>query len=449
MKRMTTMVSLTRHFALLPIIAVLTACGDGGENTSVNTTPLPNINWQLDKTELLDINNDGLIDLVTSFTSEQNVFKLSYRANLGNGSFDSEIIIDNNLSEQVLFFDSADINRDDINDIAIISSTSILVYTASSNAIFDTKLEVSASWTLDTTFNENDESQAVLPTLENIERSRFILSDVTGDGAAELIWLVYSEPPANFGGTFYSLLYRSINNGVGDFSSPVLLDKAARVDATNISSRLILLEPTDFNGDDIDEIAYRYAYFNGEISAEKDALLWIENTTTDTNTLQLNPYPDFAGMGAQTTSLIDWNLDGFIDVISYLEPSPYSGIDESMSLAYINSGTGQFFAPENVTDLNVIPVFTTADIDNDGTDDLIQYKQDYQAVEGEVFWQRKLGQNVEIAKKIIGYQGNILGSIDLDNDGHIDFVSQYNNTLHWYQNQGDATFTEHQISIQQ
>lgn len=429
--------------ALLHVL--LTACSDNSSSTDTNNenpdTGTEIIDWQAAKTFLVDINDDGLIDIAKSYTAPSGVAKLSYLENLGSASFSEEVELDNSLPNQINYVKSGNLNSDNKTDISVITSSGIFNYYRDPYNELQPRQEVTDSWSITEQYDKSDNSKVVLPNpeIKNAEYNiNFALADITGDGVLDYLWRSYSIPNQNADTVdAYSLIYRAINLGNGQVDVATELGKEATEGDGSSTTRWLLAE--DINQDGINELLYGTVSVDGISLEVRTKLQWFEKNDTIKSELLLNPVQPW--FYPERIQLVDWDEDQDLDVITWLSERGSSYAESTINL-FINYGSAQFSTPESLTQLELIKADTTFDLDKDGKQDFIAYYDRRFPDVKDVIWQRKLTEEVSAPQTLFTYQGELIGLYDLDNDGNIDFVSELDGTLYWYHNQGDLTFIE-------
>ncbi|MEE3370379.1 MAG: FG-GAP-like repeat-containing protein [Planctomycetota bacterium] len=176
-------------------------------------------------------------------------------------------------------------------------------------------------------------------------------------------------------------------------------------------------------------------------SSEDDSIRWYENDSTQQFTTHS---VNNEAAGASGLAAADINGDGYLDLLTA------SSTDDSITW-YANDGS-QTFTAHVISDsaLGASSLFTT-DLDRDGDTDVIAASADdntlwwfeYDAAaedEGEAFVAHTVTTDALGASEVI--------TADLDGDGDTDLLSASanDNTIAWYQNDGEQSFARHIIS---
>ena len=419
---------------------------DGNSATGGGTGDNTNVAWQLDKIELVELNGDEHIDLLLSYQSDSSLSKLSYRTNLTDGHFSEEVVIDDQVSDKVQFVTAGDIDGNGNPDIVVTTTDAIHAYFATSAVNFSAPVSLSSNWSLNKHFDGQDNTQIILPVRSESSRVKFLLADLTGNGVMDFTWVSYAQPSDTFSGQYFHLLYRAINDGSGYPETPVLLDSATRQDASDTYDYLSLLDPSDIKGDGILDLVIEHVKNNGMSQVTEAHVRWFSGTNTNYVEVETTPDPIPVFYRPTQTLLVDWDEDGNLDIISWLNSVNHDGSTDAL---FINNGNGDFLPYQDISANEVIIAEMVIDLDNDGKEDFINFGLTQQGSENnaEVTIQRKEQSTVEVSQKLFDYQGEMKGAYDLNNDGYMDFVSQTENALYWYQNKGDLTFAEIEINI--
>ncbi len=149
-----------------------------------------------------------------------------------------------------------------------------------------------------------------------------------------------------------------------------------------------------------------------------------------------------SGSYSNAMKIVDLDNDGLHDIL-------YGAVNEIYWVK--NLGGGVYSSPRDVTPgwysrLNPSRI-RTADIDNDGDQDIIYGSDDYK-----VIWHENYGSGTFSFAKII-HQGSGAGITlvediavkDFDGDGDIDIVAVYDGKLGWFENLGGSNFSSENI----
>ena len=374
-----------------------------------------------------DIDLDGKVDLLVESDTNQDTTELSWYRNLGNDTFDhqptivsyatsrkSELYTPFNYPMQSYILGNFDGKYG--NDLIITSDTEVAWYQYQQGAGFGQAKSLTTDWQ---TLEIEGVKQDHLPT------SFTELADYNGDGYLDLTYNATSEE-VNY--VFDSRLAIAFNQNGEKLLPPQIVASATTNHLSSIYDAHYFQPSKDVNGDGITDIVIKYSYYDGLNSTYSSSSLdWFNSANQ--NRASSREIASFSDSRFGRAYSLDWNSDGHLDYI----------ID---NLLILNEGDGAFAAQQQL-ELNVSSSFEDIDIDLDGNHDLI-YNYSYSK---QITWHKKLLIGVAEAQLLFEYKGDLGGAYDLNNDGYMDFVSETENALYWYKNNGDLTFTEQQITF--
>lgn len=421
----------------------------GDSHSDIATVNVKHIPWFLTKTYVTDISGDNLVDLLLIYENsyyemQQKRSRITYRKNLGSGNFSNEFLIDRNITEDVHFAKTINLNGQSTPDLVLATDESLWGYNDVATQLLPERKVLSKGWAISDIFDTSiSPSPIVLPIrkscrclltpFNNIPASLHV-ADITGNGLDDLVWLSYASEVGSEVNQY--LLYRAINNGAGDFSAPELIQTATDRDRY-LQSEIDLKMPTDINNDGTKDIVYSLV---DHLSGAIEQRWFLGNEQVSHSQLVSFPTTNYP----IDSKLIDWNEDGNIDVISWFDVVSFSILYNHVRL-YTNIGQANFSGEQELADmfkgLYYLTYSELTDIDSDGYQDLITY------LSKSVNWQKKRVNKVEPIAKLFEYKGNMNGAFDLNHDGKIDFVSNFGDILYWYKNKGNLVFEEIEINI--
>ncbi len=137
---------------------------------------------------------------------------------------------------------------------------------------------------------------------------------------------------------------------------------------------------------------------------------------------------------AEDVVIRDFDADGWLDVLA---SSRRSGVISW----YRNERAGSEFTAIEISQTDTPHTLVSADLDNDGEQDVIWTAAGLDEVGFALNKNGVLGPRLDVVARNVG-SSEILLAADLDNDGDIDVVaaSESSGTLFWHENSGDATF---------
>ena len=381
--------------------------------------------------QIEDVNNDGLRDVVVELRAEKT--SLDWIQNLGEGLFSPAKKIATYDSELVKQYQLANVDSKNGLDLVTVKSTGFDWYKHNEDGSFAVAKSMTDDWVISSVFSLDTSLLPVSSTAT--QQDEFRLVDVTGDAFPDLVMRATAN---NSNSLELSTITYAANLGDGKFASPIKLTGTSGATSQNLSEYAhFYLE--DINNDGVKDIVtgvqtlrrqndFRKSYY------ARAVYYWFNAAKSE---------PEFGFIAevlgtesVPTAHFIDWNQDGKKDLIipSYTNP---------LTLAY-GEEKGPFSNPE-YSDIALQQFWQTIDIDRDGSEDfVINVDSDSNK---QLLWQRRLVSDVEPAKKLLDYKGTVIGAHDFDNDGHMEFVSNDAGVLYWYKNNGDLTFTEKQIEI--
>lgn len=281
--------------------------------------------------ELLDVNNDGNMDIVavTNLTFNGLTFeRLAYYINNGDRTFEDAVEIEPNFGSSVgNFFTVFDVNNDNLEDIVIrriFNPTSIVYYPNTGNGSFGEPIEI---------INSN-------------LREAFS-NDFNDDGLKDII----------LGGGIPELY---INNGDATFSLSTELDDFPSAQFATLTGS------GQLDTNQTEDIIFTNTNF-----IDTAGVLWYSNDGNANFTIQENiTNPDFEGATYTITRVVDFNNDGNNDLVSgvlFNTNNPTTGIP-----IWMNDDNSDF-TPSSVisTSDNINNSLEVFDFNNDNKMDFI------------------------------------------------------------------------------
>ncbi|WP_051229643.1 FG-GAP repeat domain-containing protein [Psychroserpens burtonensis] len=350
-----------------------------------NEQDLPNVN---EFGSSLDLDNDGDSDLVGFSYSG-----FYWYENIGAGVFNSRIFLISNANVRDLDFDDIDNDGDyDIVFYSELSSGSLRIYTNDGSG------NLSMTATVSTTANSTENKSIELSDIDN-DMDLDILLTINED-------LYFSENINN------SNSFSNINLIAEDF---IVLNNVKSTDLTNNGNQDVI------------------------ILSRSRTLSLLENIGNQ-NFSDRSIITSDVGFSEYVIAA-DLNGDGNKDVI-------FSSLSENVIGWYENLGGDQLFGPQQIifTEPGIPKNIITADIDNDGDQDLVAITPgtQYQGQEGKVMWIENLdGLGNFASPDYIEFdpfdEPYSLAVFDMDNDGDQDVCVLYitafdGDELYWYEN---------------
>jgi len=397
---------------------------------------------------LADINGDGAMDIVASYTGSSGINGVTWFRNNNNGlaTFSTVIVISNAVNYVTSVY-ADDLDGDGDMDVVSASAT-------------DDKI----AWYENTDGLGTFGAQQILSvTADNAAIVR--IADLDGDGDKDVVfgstadqkigWFENLDGAGTFSGEIIigsnsgSLrdLHFSDMNGDGhlDFLAPLagnLITLFTNTDGNGSFTPTILTNYIDggrvVRADDIDgdgdKDIVAASYWDDKIS-------WYENIDGQGNFYNSHKIISNTVNGATSVAIGDIDGDGFKDVLatSYLD---------KQIIWYKNTNGLGAFGPAQVIETNLNNAYRglLSDIDNDG--DLDVFGLGYQRIG----WYRNLGQGVFSSQLVIDSVGNTnmtaIDFGDLDGDGDLDISVTTSYGLYYYFNtDGQGTFGVKQIII--
>ena len=387
-----------------------------------------------------DLDRDGYIDILSSSSADN---KIAWYKNDGNNHFSTQKLITDSL-KQASSVKATDLDLDsDLDVIALSSEGEIVIFLNDGMGLFPSKKIIT------TTHNGGQE---------------IFYADVNLDGDQDIIasfnyLIVYFEND----GTGNFLTEKQIYNANKEYDVQIIdFDKDEDQDllvASEDSNELIWLENDDGNftknviaplitsvnsifsadldgDDDIDVIT---------ASAEFGGLYWYENKGTEG--FSGRNYVNSNGRSTKTAFGFDADNDGDVDLIDNF---PYS----ARGLAWHeNDGVGNFFVEDGYPTENVISFganspfgFHSVDLDKDGDTDLVYCDKGINTVG----WYENLGNGSFTFENLVNDGAIRIRSIstgDIDSDGDMDVlsVSGSDYKLAWYENKNNGELFEERL----
>ncbi len=456
------------------------------------------------KAEFLDINSDDILDMLLEQSAEGNRTRIAWSKGKGDGSFEKPSTIARFTNELINSYSLEDIDNDGFKDLLVEtkveqsnSSTSkfywnkiitnelysepYLITEVTSSEVNDFKYSYLGKSITDSTgfglilVSDNDmywfqrlnngrfaEKASLLEGWSPIKQDQLSIdtdvlpgswafSDVTGDKLPDLV--VSKALP--LGGSLELSKYIQVakNTGKGTFQKPQVLLDNHQLTSYFSSGGDASFSLEDINGDGTNDILLDIWSFDRPGQTTTTKWFSFKDEQLQESVIFSTQYLSYAGRSAKR---IDWNEDGISDFILPIEQWSSWGINDLV--VTLGQGNGIFSEPILVEEIQLSTRFFSInlDLDLDGKKDFIGYRSErYDNDDGTrsykhfMFWHKKLVSNIEPAQDLFEYKGKIKGTYDINNDGHIDFVSELNGTLYWYQNQGDLTFVEKSLSLAQ
>ena len=291
-----------------PQISVWFGSGNGNFENPINIenengTPARDI-------ELLDVNNDGSMDIIaipTVTINDLNFERLVYYINNGDRTFENLVEIEPNLGSSTNnFFTVFDVDNNGFEDIIIrriFNQTTIVYYPNTGSGTFSSPVTLI-----------DDQSREVFS--KDFNNDEFV-DIILGGGIPQLF--------INNENTTFTL-----SSDLNDYPSNQFATLAGSGDLNNDQTEDIIFTNTNF--------------------VDTAGVLWYSNDGDANFTIQENiTHPDFVGATYTITKVVDFNNDGNNDLVSgvLFNPNiPTSGIPIS-----INDGNSNF-NPSNVTTTN-------------------------------------------------------------------------------------------------
>ena len=383
-----------------------------------------------------DINGDENTDLLYSFFDE----KLAYFINDGKGGFGEENIITHAGGRKTSFC-IEDLNRDNSPDI---------IY-------FATNFQENNIYYLRNN-DSTDFSSPVLIADSVYHISSIATKDLDGDAdfdimatsysADEITWYENIDGDSTFGnGNIITTRINPLFIRTGDLDSDGDQDFlwANRVDASWMDNKIVWYENLDGSGNfsDINFISKSGVSSIHMADIDEDSDLDILYTIRFISTRKLGWYENL-GNGVFSNSklliknvtepmaIIDIDGDNYKDIV-------YSGYSINWCE---NQGNANFTEEQTIVPDALL--LDTADVDNDGLFDIIFCSQNQDSIS----WVKNLGGGDFTGAKYF-YDLNIhsfdnIDFIDLNEDDKVDILYNryYNNTIQYYLNNGNNTFTD-------
>lgn len=403
--------------------------------------------------QFTDLNNDSLLDIVYTYTYA--LYYQYYKYSLGNPSGEFGIINDlfSNNTGSGNHFTFLDLDNDSYKDIILYSDSFGPLKWRKNNAGNSFGSEMSFSGI--SSYSKNkvididndgyydiigvDPYSTTIGYLRNngqngfqntylspeVNRPNSIhMQDITGDGFLDIL---YSTSKTDQIGYFS-------NDGAGNFLSSQLLYQG------NGNAPIKNVRAADIDGDgNVDILGLRDA-----LNTFNDTVFWIKNNGAGgwNSPVSIGFSVNF---GSNHFECLDVDLDGDMDIISYLSPS--FGMNSKQLVWYENNGSGGFGHYSLLAAISDIADFKVVDLDLDGDQDIVYISTGNYRVS----WLENLGNgtfNSDQPLKIIGgnkYLTNLFIK-DVNGDEQLDLllvISQ--NEIVWFPNLGGNSFGDKQI----
>lgn len=398
----------------------------------------------------LDIDNDNDIDI---FSLDNNTQKIERLTNQGMFNFTSQIIangrdngygtiqfadIDNDNDPDLIFSDS-DIYSNSLEEIKIYKNDGL------GNLSFHTTLitnGISLSYLLLEDLDQDNDLDIIITSAENnyvawyrnedglgnygnlhnintnlYDAKAVCAFDFDGDNDIDIIATSKRDD---------KIIWHENLNGLGNFGLENILTKSINNPIKTIVA--------DIDGDSKNDVIV-FSASDGKVS-------WHKN---------LNGQGDFGEQNFIASDLIsvtnglvvDLDGDGDLDIVTGEDHSNTN----SRIVWYENlDGQGNFGPQHLIRSYNGITGLASGDFDNDGDNDLIYTSSWSNHI---LSWYKNDGQGNFTYQGIpmtesIGYGSQVIVK-DINNDGNLDFIVDYLNTLYWFSNDGNGNFTKNNV----
>jgi len=278
---------------------------------------------------------------------------------------------------------------------------------------------------------ENDGSQNY--TFHHISRTHYgarsvWAADVTGDGYPDIL--------AGANGNFPLTLYK--NDG-----SPANDDLNWATQAIGPADSLIYsIHTSDLDQDGDQDIMC--SYFNFDNNSGGDKVRWFRNdgmsggNLVTTEQILVSNYES-----ASSVWVDDFNNDGERDILT-------AASAESELTWWSNNGSETFTRQVISTTTNNPWFSASADMDNDGDADILLATYTYSPPTNRLIWWENTGNGASFTAHTIvtGFNnGRSILPADMDGDGDMDLAAAADddNTLAWFENDGNQNFTRHDL----
>ncbi|MGA8937833.1 MAG: FG-GAP-like repeat-containing protein [Acidobacteriaceae bacterium] len=357
-------------------------------------------------TNLGDVNGDGIPDLITNGTVNQQTAAFSVQLNNGKGGF-----------------------------------TTAATVSAPVSFMLNGNTFTNASTTVATTY---------------------AVADINGDGKADLVWVdneLNETTNGNLNTDPYAVYFTAISNGDGTFQTPVAHAFPQIAAASGFDIRLTVtgLEIADFNHDGNNDLIFTYNETGGGpgvTNAYNQGLAVLLGTGGGSFSTTAVLTPTYGSNTAPTTSLVpevlgtpDLNNDNKPDLV--VNNSTFSVATGSVSEVetFIGKGDGTFKAPVAIVSANQYGIPVLEDFNKDGKLD-IAFIAETNASQGELVTALGNGDGTFATPAVMNLTGgdavrsDALAAADFDGDGHVDLAmfdnSDYSGIFY---GKGDGTFT--------
>lgn len=357
---------------------------DGTGEFSELKVLVPSTNSSVSKFVILDVDQDGLNDIV--FIDASDFYKFKWLKNLGNENYSSPISTTVMNSGNLTDLFAIDIDNDGDTDLI--------------------QAENAFSGTFSINLNMGNSTFGPVSVINTgavyVKKLKFY--DINQDGLLDAVYTTNNAGLSNWK-TAYSL-----NLGGGSFGPEIIV--------ANPSSSSNIFFAFDYDNDNDLDIFY--------VNTEDDKIVWHENLNSTTvgpeQTIQVsNGQNIFYGVD------MDVDMDGMIDIIAKVN---------SDLVYYKNLGGGSFSTSNSIIpDISNSGNFIVADIDNNGEEDLY-FENSY------FFWLKKNGMNtfttpIGISVGVNSSDGGII--IDYDGDNKKDLLIG-GGDVRWNKNRGNNVF---------
>ncbi|WP_353777491.1 FG-GAP-like repeat-containing protein [Winogradskyella sp. 3972H.M.0a.05] len=373
--------------------------GDFGTQQTISTTADTAIS-----AIAADIDNDGYMDVVSSM---EHLAEVSwYKNNDGSGEFDDKKVVSIS-TRDVNSIDIADLDGD--GDMDIISASNNFGSDDRGRIIwFENIQDQQCNFCLPHIVNDIDEAYSISAV------------DIDGDGDMDLLSAVSIEN----NNTDDRIVWYENVNGVGDFSSPIIIDTVEHISA---------VVAADVDGDDDMDLLMT--------TAEDDQLVWYENVDGEGT---YSPKQLIAGNLVLSISIDVSDIDGDGDNDVLVSDFFNDNIKWFKNMDGLGNFSNGFFITN--ADLNSPQWVQAGDMDTDGDLDILVADSFgdaqvswFENIDGMGTFGEKqvVAENVDSAEKVY--------AADLDNDGDKDIISISNKVI-WFENlDGQGNFGTQQV----
>lgn len=413
--------------------------GKGDGSFEKPSTIVRFIDSVVDSYSVEDVDGNGTLDLLAGYYDKgQSNNYIVWRKIGETDPFSKPHLIYTSAYDENLDYKLANIDAKGEKDLVVATSNGIKWLQQTSDNRFADGVSITKNWSIKTSVLTAGD--AILPS------HGFSIADINGDMLPDLIMKALLP---TYDTLIDSSVYiqASINQGEGAFSLPIALVSGHTEMTVLSSSGRTSYSLLDINNDGTQDVLVDLWYY--ENTAEKTTTKWFSfkgEQVRESFIFSPSRYESYPYSAVRSTQS-DWDEDGISDFL--LPIMQWSG--ENGFIIAFGQGNGNF--AESVIlengQLSTGLFSVNLDLDLDGKKDFIGYREERhdnddgtRSYKHFMFWHKKLVSNIESAQDLFEYKGKIKGTYDINNDGHIDFVSELDGTLYWYQNQSDLTFVE-------